>query len=1374
MRAREADAGGLFAHRYAIGRELGRGGMGAVHQATDTLGGRELAIKRLLQRPKDQALALALFEREFHVLSQLAHPRVVEVLDYGVSEETPFYTMELLDGGDLAGMAPMPWRDVCRVFRDVFSVLALLHSRRMVYRDLNPNNIRCTAEGTARVIDFGAMMPMGPTRKVVGTPGFTAPELLHQQSLDGRADLYAAGASMYYALTGHRPHHARDMAELAVLMLARIERPSHFTAAKDCPPELEELILELLQIDPAFRPASAAEVIDRLTDIGNLPPDELLPASGAYLVTPPLTARNAEVALVRKWIAKAARAQGATLLYESEAGAGRSRMLEAATLEAKLAGAVVAKADIGDAQAGGYGVADRLAAQLLEQHPDAHQLAKAWAEILGHVLPSMRAAFPDVELTMFEDPRMVRPAVQTALQAWVLSLCEHKTTVLVVDDLPRIDEPSLALLALLSIAARDRRLLLVASAELGVTAPSAATLATMRAHARPRRLKNLCPADTHALLMAVFGDSPQVAVASERIFSVCLGNPRDILQLAEFLVTEGIARYEGGRWLLPTKLDAQSLPTSAEDASIRTLESLSSDAQTLAQLFSLSALSSLTLPDCSAAMPESRRAGTLRALGELASANIVRVNGEHYGLSRPLWGDIVRARASAEETAHQHRRLANMMEHRGHAPIIRIHHLRHAHDDDRAVDALVAFCRASIAQTDDDTHAFHRFVSSLPDNWYGLFDWGIRSAEQLGRPHRETYAMRLRLTALLGLDASLPTDHGRALLRQLKHDAGLDLYQSLEGENLPEQERLKLALDAAQARHDTTPTAQRVLSPMEAFRPLVQTTIVLAARVVTAMDYELLAELPELRPLEPFSPMIAVVRGVVDGLRHRLSARFEQAEASYAGVLESLAQPNHGGVNPVHAKYTQLGITKGLAMTEAALGLDKALERARALKEAPLMELNAGIIQMLHCYFDASPRKGDDLKRTQILVRIKESAVQFYEGAHLLMELVAHSAAKDAPRLRDALAELESHARHHAGWRPVLLYGQAELAMLHGRHAVARHQLEDLLAGVKAGQHQIWCNAAGAHSRSVVGTGQPQEAVQLCQRYLDEARQASVGINEIFLRIPLSAARLAAGDHEGARREADAVIQLLEARGIKGLLAGNIREISARIAIAQEHVERAHQDLDCCTRHFRADTNRRGRQRCEALVRALGDSPRPLVGDGLSAVTALRSELRSRVGRSGRGPTIEGWYRSVARVLGEETGASAAAVFVPDLSTPEQVRTLRCVAFTGSDRDDREMAEAADALFVLVSQSNRRSHDRDDADFATQTSLGDLSAPSALEAFVLSPDAEGPPSVAGLVALRGLGQRPAPELLEALGRLMLEAQRATTSRPFRTTTPAKP
>jgi eukaryotic-like serine/threonine-protein kinase len=181
----------LIAGRYRVQERLTRGGMGEILVALDQTSGKRVALKRQL---KDLAskTSVMMFEREYHTLASLKHPCIVEVYDYGI-DGVPFFTMELLDGRDLTGIAPVPYHEACRYLRDVASSLALLHARHLLHRDVSPRNVRITTDGRCKLLDFGALTSFGLPEQVIGTPPGTPPEALYGLPLDQRLDLYALG-----------------------------------------------------------------------------------------------------------------------------------------------------------------------------------------------------------------------------------------------------------------------------------------------------------------------------------------------------------------------------------------------------------------------------------------------------------------------------------------------------------------------------------------------------------------------------------------------------------------------------------------------------------------------------------------------------------------------------------------------------------------------------------------------------------------------------------------------------------------------------------------------------------------------------------------------------------------------------------------------------------------------------------------------------------------------------------------------------------------------------------------------------------------------------------------------------------------------------
>jgi serine/threonine-protein kinase len=315
--------------RYRVQEVLGRGGAAVVYRVSDAVSGAEIALKRLLASGDDKLVkqTAGLFEQEFHTLTQLSHPRVIEVYDYRVDEVGPYYTMELLEGSDLRALSPLPWRDACRLLFDICSSLALIHSRRLVHRDITPRNIRTTRDGHAKLIDFGSMMPMAASTLIVGTPPFLAPEALFCSMLDARSDLFSLGASLYYSLTGRSPYPARTLADLPELWTSTLAPPSSWN--DEVPQALDNLVMSLLSFEPAMRPASAFEVMQRLQGIAGIEQAEPVSVARAYLSTPVLVGREESLSAIRRETERALGGHGRGLLIQGESGLGRSRLLDA-------------------------------------------------------------------------------------------------------------------------------------------------------------------------------------------------------------------------------------------------------------------------------------------------------------------------------------------------------------------------------------------------------------------------------------------------------------------------------------------------------------------------------------------------------------------------------------------------------------------------------------------------------------------------------------------------------------------------------------------------------------------------------------------------------------------------------------------------------------------------------------------------------------------------------------------------------------------------------------------------------------------------------------------------------------------------------------
>jgi hypothetical protein len=263
-----------LAGRYVLEEPIGRGGMGEVWRGTDTVLGREVAVKTVDLRRVPDDTGTARFEREARATAGLSHPGVVTVHDSGVEGDTAYIVMELLPGPSLADRianGPVPVDEVVEVGQQVASALDAAHARGLVHRDIKPANIAYAADGRVRVLDFGitqlgeapGSQALTATHTVMGTAEYLAPEQALGGRVDGRADLYALGCVLYALLAGRPPF--RGPTPVATMMMhGQDPVPDVRGLRPDTPDWLADLVHGLLAKDPADRPVGAAAVAEAL------------------------------------------------------------------------------------------------------------------------------------------------------------------------------------------------------------------------------------------------------------------------------------------------------------------------------------------------------------------------------------------------------------------------------------------------------------------------------------------------------------------------------------------------------------------------------------------------------------------------------------------------------------------------------------------------------------------------------------------------------------------------------------------------------------------------------------------------------------------------------------------------------------------------------------------------------------------------------------------------------------------------------------------------------------------------------------------------------------------------------------------------------
>ena len=267
-------ASGVLSGRYEIGDRLGSGGMSSVHQATDLILERTVAVKILAEHLSDDERFVARFRREALAVAKLIHPNIVQVYDTGIDEGRHYIVMEYVQGRSgaqiLQRQGPLDAETTAEIGAQACAGLDYAHRRGIIHRDVKPGNLMVTGgpagggEMTIKLTDFGIARAVEQTRitqvgSVVGTAAYLSPEQVRGEEATPATDVYALGVVLYQFLTGRLPYEGSTLAELAVRQQNEKPLPPS-TYNDDVPETLGAAVLRALEGDPNRRYASASEL----------------------------------------------------------------------------------------------------------------------------------------------------------------------------------------------------------------------------------------------------------------------------------------------------------------------------------------------------------------------------------------------------------------------------------------------------------------------------------------------------------------------------------------------------------------------------------------------------------------------------------------------------------------------------------------------------------------------------------------------------------------------------------------------------------------------------------------------------------------------------------------------------------------------------------------------------------------------------------------------------------------------------------------------------------------------------------------------------------------------------------------------------------
>ncbi len=263
----------LIADKYRVIETLGRGGMGVVYKAWQENLDRVVAVKMISAGAHAGAEQKARFLREAKTAARLQHPGIVAVYDWGEDEGVPFYSMEYVPGHDLAAevreAGPLEPKRAGVLVKAVGEALAYAHSQQVLHRDLKPQNLLLTLDGTVKISDFGLAKAMDPeasftgTGQVLGTAGYMAPEQAAGNDAGPAADVYGLGGVLYHLLTGRAPFVGNALAD--VMEQVRQADPIPVRRLNSSVPEdLQTICHKCLEKEPHRRYATAGALVEEL------------------------------------------------------------------------------------------------------------------------------------------------------------------------------------------------------------------------------------------------------------------------------------------------------------------------------------------------------------------------------------------------------------------------------------------------------------------------------------------------------------------------------------------------------------------------------------------------------------------------------------------------------------------------------------------------------------------------------------------------------------------------------------------------------------------------------------------------------------------------------------------------------------------------------------------------------------------------------------------------------------------------------------------------------------------------------------------------------------------------------------------------------
>ena len=573
--------GTLINGRYRIDGFAGEGGMGSVYRVSDLARSRTLALKTIRGRPH----FLNLFKIEFRTLAELGHPHLALSYDFEpiAGTEDHCFTMEFVEGRDiLRATEGMDWPGIVGLIVQLCRVLAYVHNRGIVHRDIKPTNVLVRDDGVLKLVDFGLVGSAGDANRVMGTPAYLAPELLHRGTGDHRADLYSLGVLSYRLLCRRMPF--SRLAQSDAYSPPRI--PDHV----DLPAWLGQVILRLCARLPSDRYRSANQVIEAINaDGGCHYPLETAVTRESYVLSGRFVGRHDELTALSAFVEQRLverSTTGAFALVCGQSGIGKSRLVRELRHALQLNHQTFIEGNCFEGAAAEYGALAEALAQLvpLVRSRGGEALVERDLTDLVKIVPELgrgRAIAPRASLV---SPEAERLRLLDSVAGFLADASRLLPFVFHINDLQWAHQGTVDILGHLQrrLGIDARQGIRVPLAVIGSYRPDETTgrpveswLAGIQETATVIRLDPLPAHPMRRLLESMFGleDIPDGFVA--RVIGEAGGSPFFLEEVVRALVENGSVFVESGTWKTATAVGDLEIPAGIVATLRRRLATLS-------------------------------------------------------------------------------------------------------------------------------------------------------------------------------------------------------------------------------------------------------------------------------------------------------------------------------------------------------------------------------------------------------------------------------------------------------------------------------------------------------------------------------------------------------------------------------------------------------------------------------------------------------------------------------------------------------------------------------------------------------------------------------------------------------------------------------